>query len=255
MPQSTIAQWLKGSFKATRPPQENSASRPSALTATSDTFKITAPPEQSETTPRHSRALSKRYQHRIALKPLPNNVAISVCTADYIKAFRRLNALLLPIQYPDTFYQETLQDEIIASITRIALWTPSSSLSNGNSVIRTLPTDAEGGVKIVAGIRCRLLTSPPHKPTAAEPNLYISTIGTLAPFRELSLASHLMEEIFGIAVEQYGLSTVYAHVWEQNEEALDWYVRRGFTVLHKEMGYYQKLAPNTNAWLIKCDIG
>lgn len=39
------------------------------------------------------------------------------------------------------------------------------------------------------------------------------------------------------------MTEVYAHVWEANEEALEWYVRRGFEVQGVVEGYYTKLRP------------
>lgn len=38
---------------------------------------------------------------------------------------------------------------------------------------------------------------------------------------------------------------IYAHVWEANEEALEWYVKRGFEVGEEVVeGYYRKLRPS-----------
>lgn len=255
MRQSSIAQWLTGSSNTSEQEPNRVQINTAPTWESSDTHKIALPCANGTDPDPRTRNPPTEYAHNQALKPLPANVTISPCTDVYIKSFHRLNALLLPIQYPDAFYAETLDDQVIASVTRVALWTPSDALREHNSVVNSLPATAHGDTKVVAGIRCRLLACPPHKPIAPEPNLYISTIGTLAAFRELSLASHLLERIFKIAVEEYGLSTVYAHVWEANEEALQWYIRRGFTILHKEVGYYQKLAPKTDAWLIKRDIG
>ena len=38
---------------------------------------------------------------------------------------------------------------------------------------------------------------------------------------------------------------IYAHVWEANEEALGWYVKRGFELRGDVVeGYYRKLRPS-----------
>ena len=147
-----------------------------------------------------------------------------------------------------------MEDQIIASVTRIALWYPSENLRHGNSVIDNLPSNSTGEAKLVAGIRCRMLDKAPHLPGKPEPVLYISTIGTLAPFRELALASHLLDEVLSFAAQQFGICSVYAHVWEANQPAMEWYLKRGFTILQKEEEYYKRLAPQTAAWLIKRDI-
>ncbi|KAL9049558.1 MAG: hypothetical protein Q9162_007156 [Coniocarpon cinnabarinum] len=253
MPQSTIAQWLKGSAKAARS-QHAALDNPDTPPKPDDTFKIAA--FESSQAVADQRSLSLRDSRpNASLSALPANVTISRCTEAHIKSFHRLNALLLPIQYPDSFYKETLQDKVIASITRVALWTPSDSLQNGNSIVRGLPQEANSDAKVVAAIRCRRLASPPHLAAANDPCLYISTIGTLSPFRRLSLASYLLDEIFAAATKEHGLTMVYAHVWEENKEGLEWYMKRGFNVIGTEHGYYQRLAPKTDAWLIERKIG
>lgn len=45
-------------------------------------------------------------------------------------------------------------------------------------------------------------------------------------------------------MREHGAVSVYAHVWVENDEALEWYRRRGFTVDENvEEGYYRKLKP------------
>jgi ribosomal protein S18 acetylase RimI-like enzyme len=52
------------------------------------------------------------------------------------------------------------------------------------------------------------------------------------------------------AVQDYGISTVTAHVWEANEEAKAWYTKLGFQEAKYEADYYRKLRP-TGAWLLQ----
>ena len=41
------------------------------------------------------------------------------------------------------------------------------------------------------------------------------------------------------------MKEIYAHVWEANEEALEWYIKRGFEVEGEMVeGYYTKLRPS-----------
>ena len=48
---------------------------------------------------------------------------------------------------------------------------------------------------------------------------------------------------------------MYAHVWEANEEALGWYLRRGFGREERKCeGYYRKLRPG-GAWLVGRAVG
>lgn len=39
------------------------------------------------------------------------------------------------------------------------------------------------------------------------------------------------------------IKEVWAHVWEASEEALEWYVKRGFSVEEGVVGYYRRLRP------------
>ena len=252
MPQSSIAQWLRNGVEALNPVQEKTTVPVASCTKPSSTYKAALhdqSPQNTEQTP--SPGL---ISPSCSTYGLPANVIISPCTREHIKSFRRLNSLLLPIAYHDYFYKETLEDEVIASVTRVALWRPSEALRDSNSIVKNMPTGAKEDHKLVAAIRCRVFERPPYSRSPDEPVLYISTIGTLAPFRDLSLASHLLEETLRVAQEQYGLKAVYAHVWEENGEALDWYYKRGFKIVQKEEKYYKRLAPHTAAWLIKRDI-
>jgi ribosomal protein S18 acetylase RimI-like enzyme len=161
-------------------------------------------------------------------------------TEDNISQFRRLVTVLLPATYTDKFYSETLTDPVISSVSLLALWKDEVGQDG----------------KVVAGIRCRVLVSSPaeipkrEKDTADEPSLYISTIGTLAPFRNHGLATMLLRQVMWRAVQDYGISTVTAHVWEANEEARAWYAKLGFQEAKYEADYYRKLRPS-GAWLLQ----
>jgi len=157
-----------------------------------------------------------------------------------------MNALLLQIPYREDFYKETMEDEVIASVTRLALWHERSSRAAS-------PSAAEA--KLVAAIRCRVLASPPENPYETAPVLYISTLTTLGPFREHAIASHLLAEVTRLAIELYDVKAVSGHVWEANGAGLEWYNKRGFRVVAHEPEYYRRLAPKTAALVIRRDIG
>jgi len=157
-----------------------------------------------------------------------------------------MNALLLQIPYREEFYKETMENQIIASVTRLALWHERSSTSAS-------PTATEA--KLVAAIRCRVLAAPPENPYEKIPVLYISTLTTLGPFREHAIASHLLAEVTRLAIKLYNVKAVSGHVWEANGDGLEWYKKRGFRVVAHEPEYYRRLAPKTAALVIRRDIG
>jgi len=240
MLQASITTWLtktsnpetavgsQSSSQTSLPPAVQTSSQ-SAANNTSQGQKSDQFGEQSSTA---GRALSKT-------KLLPN-VGIVPVTEDNISQFRRLVTVLLPATYTDKFYAETLADPVISSVSRLALW----------------KNEAGQDGRVVAGIRCKVLVSSPaevpegKRDTPDEPSLYISTIGTLAPFRSHGLATILLRQVMWRAVQDYGISTVTAHVWEANEEARAWYAKLGFQEAKYEADYYRKLRPS-GAWLLQ----
>ncbi|CAA9960007.1 Acetyltransf-1 multi-domain protein [Pyrenophora teres f. maculata] len=171
-----------------------------------------------------------------ALRPLPPNVQLVPLTEDLLPAFKRLLNLTLPISYPDAFFKETMT-EPHHSITLAAVW--HSPLGNDSSA------SASEKPHLVGAVRCRLLPSS---------QLYISTIGVLAPYRSHGIAMHLLQTIVKKAVELHNVRSVTAHVWEANEEGMEWYKKRKFEILEKDEGYYRKLRPQ-GAFLVRKWIG
>lgn len=172
-----------------------------------------------------------------ALRPLPPNVQLTPLTDELLPDYKRLLTLTLPIAYPESFFKETMTEPYLG-ITLVALW-HSSSLQNGNV------EQSNGPPRVVGAIRCRLLPSS---------QLYISTIGVLAPYRAHGIAMHLLQGVVKKAVDLHAVRSVVAHVWEANDEGLEWYKKRNFEILEKEEGYYRKLRPQ-GAILVRKWIG
>lgn len=262
MLQTSIANWLKQPKAVKEPPKATSKAPATKSEAAisfpkpTQTSHSEAPPPRP-TNPKLQPPYPRHANQPQARRPptLPPNVTISPCTEQHITAFRRLNSLLLPIPYRADFYAETVQDPVIASITRVALWheAPTSTSASAQRQQDTQITSSPP--RLVASIRCRLLSCPPHDPTEFAPILYISTLTTLSPFRRHALASHLLATVTRTAVEEYGAIAIMAHVWEANEEAMEWYRNRGFRFVVKEEDYYRRLAPKTAAWVVRRDVG
>ncbi|MCJ1329546.1 hypothetical protein MMC10_006226 [Thelotrema lepadinum] len=110
--------------------------------------------------------------------------------------------------------------------------------------------------------------------TLGEHALYISTLSVLSPYRHYGIGAHLIQTAVAHALELVErlnsppppspptstpdtprqdqpppggagitLKYVYAHVWETNAEAAEWYARRGFEVGDVVEGYYRRLKP------------
>ncbi|KAF8472678.1 hypothetical protein BDZ91DRAFT_846171 [Kalaharituber pfeilii] len=179
------------------------------------------------------------------LAPLPPQLTLtSITTPAHVASLKRLNSLLLPVAYPDSFYRELLADNTVGkearSVSRLAWW--------------------EGVV--VGGVRGRVEDVENGERGEAEGTgterrrvkVYIMTLGVLAPFRGLGVGGRLVNWLMGggdggRGGEKEGgqgwiVEEVYAHVWEKNEEALEWYAKRGFLVGEEVLeGYYRKLKP------------
>lgn len=168
-------------------------------------------------------------------RSLPSEVQIEIITATTVSSYRRLITLLLPIRYPDKFFKESAADASEASLARVAIWKQKIDkpiLGNASSH------------KVVGGIQCRIEDVPSTPP--GEQQLYIQTIAVLSPFRQLGIATHLLDIILTTAIKHHGrVTSVYAHVWEANQEALEWYERRGFVVEGELIqDYYRRLKPS-----------
>ena len=170
-------------------------------------------------------------------RQLPSQVQILTITPTTLPSYRRLITLLLPIRYPDKFFKESVADTSEASLARVAVWEDPSPL-------RVLLSSEIPSSKVVGGIQCRLEDLPSTPP--GERQLYIQTIAILSPFRQLGIATGLLDNIVATIIKYHDrVSTIYAHVWEANHEALKWYERRGFVVerdLIKD--YYRRLKPS-----------
>ena len=206
--------------------------------------------------------------------PLPPHITIEPITEYNLSAFRRIVSLLLPIRYPDKFFSEILRDELISSISRVAVWhhTPSRAagdtegfkvLDVGGSKSKSKPLITEKESIVIGGIRCRLEPIPTASPLET-PNyqLYIQTLALLSPYRGQGIATALLDGVLASFMSsmpgqesEYSVTSIYAHVWEANTEGLEWYKKRGFIVEGEVLeAYYRKLRPS-GARIVKREVG
>ncbi|KAJ6443879.1 GCN5-related N acetyltransferase [Purpureocillium lavendulum] len=181
---------------------------------------------------------------------LPREATIRPITAADTTALRRINALLLPVSYPDAFYARAVDPSESGPFSRVITWA----------------RDGEEP-KVVGGVVCRveptllpLPSSPSSTPATSTGNgdhLYIQSLCLLSPYRGMGLINAALDNIVGTAMANpsLGVRTVTAHVWTENEEGLHWYQARGFTRQEPPIeGYYLKLRPGS-AYLVHRDVG
>ncbi|KAH7019217.1 hypothetical protein EDB80DRAFT_192736 [Ilyonectria destructans] len=173
---------------------------------------------------------------------LPREACIRPVTRNDLNALRRINALLLPVSYSDTFYQRAADPATSGPFSRVITW------------------EHDGcEPKVIGGVVCQL--EPDFEAAKAgmdeiPKNLYIQSLCLLSPYRSLGLANAAVDNIAATAVADLDLhvEALTAHVWTDNEEGLKWYEGRGFQREEQPIrGYYMKLRPDS-AWLVRRPI-
>lgn len=210
--------------------------------------------------------------------PHPQVTIEQVKTA-HVPSLMRITGLLLPVRYPNSFYTATITDPLIASLSRVAIYHDNAATSVAGMAFSTAATTKSSSHtstdKVIGGIRCRLepiipsLSSTSSSPRNIRPitNLYIQTLHLLSPYRGRGVAASLLNSLLyedtqsstktprwkggekplpkvSAMVRHYNIRTVTAHVHETNDEALSWYISRGFAVQDGVVeGYYRRLTP------------
>ncbi|EXJ62349.1 hypothetical protein A1O7_02783 [Cladophialophora yegresii CBS 114405] len=212
----------------TKPQQK---SQPSTPVARTEELEDISPP---------SKALLKTQQHPAGIIQIPHipGAAVSPVSEDHLQAIRRLTATTLPVRYGDAFFKTTVTDPVVRQLSRVALY------------------DSEP----IGWIRCRLEPCSVNSAFSTQTNpplsqIYIQALALLSPYRNLGMATLLLNEVLSSAeslVEDP--ICIYAHIWEKNEDALDWYAKRGFKRVMLVERYYTKLRPS-GAWIVRRELG
>lgn len=194
------------------------------------------------------------YPHAVAVRPTPHpRITVEAVATAHIASLARITGLLLPIRYPSSFYTATITDPVVASLSRVAVYHGDDKHGHDGC-----------SDKVIGGIRCRLEPVEDAEPAAA--NLYIQTLHLLSPYRGNGVATSLLHSLLYAAsasptaaqapapavktplsdiVRHYNIRTVTAHVHETNDDALQWYLARGFQVQDGVIeGYYRRLKPS-----------
>ncbi|KAK2760281.1 hypothetical protein FQN54_002349 [Arachnomyces sp. PD_36] len=209
------------------------------------------------------------YPDALESHPTPHpQISIDPVNTAHIPSLTRITGLLLPIRYPNGFYTATITDPIIASLSRVAIYHDNAPPTTKGTTNPDSSTD-----KVIGGIRCRLeplpgASAPSDADQPVRRNLYIQTLLLLSPYRGNGVATSLLSSLLfepsshssdtstptssdkppvrplSALVKHYGIRTVTAHVHEINEDALHWYIARGFKVEPGIVeGYYRRLKP------------
>lgn len=75
------------------------------------------------------------------------------------------------------------------------------------------------------------------------------TLAVLAPYRNYGIGTKLLNHILEQAKEMY-VTEVYVHVFSTDNEALEWYEKRGFEKGELIKEYYKKMEPKGDAYVM-----
>lgn len=228
VPQARAQHSIRSFFQPRSP---NYAPPPSA-TATNHSQPPILP--SATITPRTSSSAEIQTQN----SSLTPEATISPASEHHIQPLRRINSLLLPIPYPDAFYRAITVPSSPPNFSRMINWTDPSS----------------NETKVVGGMVCRL--DPVPSASAPTYEIYIQSLALLSPYRSRGLATAVLEDVVKAATKAgIRIESIYGHVWTQNEEALEWYAKRGFAREEQPIpGYYRKLKPDS-AFVLRRRIG
>lgn len=151
----------------------------------------------------------------------------------HLPSIQRLTSTTLPVRYGDNFFQSTITDETAAQLSRVVLYSSEP----------------------VGWIRCCLEPCAPGQASKVQlQQIYVQALALLAPYRGLGLATVLMDTIIDSAIARADNTVcIYAHVWEKNEDALQWYAKRGFKPVLLLERYYRRLRP-AGAWIVRKEL-
>ncbi|KAI9788837.1 MAG: hypothetical protein M1816_006501 [Peltula sp. TS41687] len=197
-------------------------------------------------------------------------------TSHQTKQLQQLNTALLPVPYPAHFYSAILSDPATNKLTCVAVLLHEQQQQQQQQQRRHSAGDSIHGL-VVGGIRCRFEELPvpdvsyeegtqqqqqqqgprqqEHLPQqqlqrqeqqqVRRKRIYIQTLAVQPAYRRLGVGTRLLQEVIsGVEADDEEVVQVAAHVWVQNEDALEWYQRRGFEMGDQVVeGYYRRLRP------------
>ncbi|EEP79661.1 conserved hypothetical protein [Uncinocarpus reesii 1704] len=261
---------LSSYFAPLRPPPVSAPQQPPSL----------PPPPRPSAAPKPAASPSNPaldltpYSDSPRSYPTPHpQITIDPVKTAHIPSLMRITGLLLPIRYPTSFYSSTITDPLVASVSKVAVYHdhPVSGVNLPEKILAGAPLAVGNTEKVIGGIRCRLEPLPAAQSVGgrAAMNLYIQTLHLLSPYRGNGVAASLLYYLIydgtfhksqassravSTLVKHYNIRTVTAHVHETNEDALQWYIARGFKVEGGTVeGYYRKLNPG-GAKIVKLEL-
>ncbi|KAL8387143.1 hypothetical protein RB595_010125 [Gaeumannomyces hyphopodioides] len=203
--------------------------------------------------------------------PHPQATVAPVAEA-HVTPLRRINSLLLCVNYPDSFYARVLDPAGSGLFSRVILWSDEGEPPKviGSLIARLEPSPFAAGEDNNNSNNSNSNSNGTQQQGRQQQRryaLYVQSLTLLSPFRSLGLAAAALDAVVahadavnapGAAAAAAGwrISDLFAHVWTDNDDGLRWYAARGFARAAGEpvKGYYLKLRPDT-AWVVRRPLG
>lgn len=149
-------------------------------------------------------------------------VSFASLTENNLGTVRKLNSVLFPVKYSEKFYRDILAPEV-EDFCKLVYY-------------NDIP---------VGTICCRFENKDNQN------QLYLMTLGILAPYRSRGLGSKALDAVLKAAsTHNPKIDKVYLHVQVVNEEARRFYEANGFTTTSTHEGYYKNITP-ADAWVLE----
>eukprot|EP00048_Salpingoeca_helianthica_P016534 m.232846 g.232846 ORF g.232846 m.232846 type:complete len:157 (-) comp18886_c0_seq1:34-504(-) len=141
-----------------------------------------------------------------------SHIELGEITQHNVRQLKLINSIVFPVNYTDKFYNDLVQAGELAKL----------------AFFDDIP---------VGGVCCRVESEKGTK------QLYIMTLGCLAPYRHLGIGTVLLNHAIAQARKDPSISTIALHVQVNNEVAHNFYKKFGFKVTDTVKDYYKRIEP------------
>jgi len=174
-------------------------------------------------------------------------VRFAPITKDNIGQFRRLNLSIFPVRYNDKFYRDLIQGDTINNDNELIRLAYHSDMLVGAMACRLedIKTNEEPPPQVekVSTKKGKKSKQSAEDPKEGPKKCYIMTLGVLAPYRKYGVGNQLLNHIIEHVKAAKNVNEIYLHVQINNDKAIEFYKKAGFTIVETLKNYYKKIEP------------
>ncbi|XKL65058.1 hypothetical protein PGB90_005144 [Kerria lacca] len=140
-----------------------------------------------------------------------SKIELGDITPHNIKQLKRLNTVVFPVSYNEKFYKDVLE---AGELAKLAYY---------NDIV-------------VGAVCCRIDLEIGRR-------LYIMTLGCLYPYRRLGIGTMMVQHVLNYVEKDGNFDSIYLHVQLNNDGAIEFYKKFGFTIVETKEHYYKRIEP------------